>query len=445
MIDMKIAIFFALISFIFFITSVNAAQIWTSDFTNPSTAKRTFYDTNDTIYLNSDPSAFTATTTLRVYIVNDNNTWVNQTNLTDMRGTYSTVVTDSLGTISKRAILQPTLTVGKFDVVIDVNGNGIYDEGTCGTTDCVYHLTETGFEVLKTPQPVITAAYGSYNPVNHNWVYDPTNNNNVMMNLKLTGDTEEVVKLTIVYLSAFGTGNDKTGISVVKLIGDDNNNGIYDSEDSLKAWGTFFNDDGIANLIFTSSIYLQPNSTQNFLIVYTMSSSVNDGETYGANVLNVEGTGETTKLVAKVSNLPLATSIKTISASPYQTTTTTSVITTTTTVIPTDECSSKQDCKADYCSGKKQYTYNCEYSDQEKRKICTSSTKDVKCCENNDCNLDQECVDYKCKSKSTLFGPEVMIVISIVVVVVICFLTAYLYFKSVRKRPKYEFSEQRYS
>lgn len=440
---MKRMMLFVLISFVFFINSASA-QLWTSDFSG--NVKRTFYNTNDSVYLTSN-AIFTPTTTLRVYIVNDNNTWIDQTNLTDVRGNYSTMITNSSGAIDKKDIWDPTLTVGKFDVVIDLNSNGVYDSGTCGTNDCVYSLTDTGFQVLRTPKPVISAGYGSFNPINHNWAYDPTNPYNIMMNLKLTGDTEENVKINTIYLSAFGSGNDKSGIKVVRIINDDNNNGLYDLGDTLKAWGSFYNDDGIASLVFPSPMSLPANGSVSLLVVYSMDKSVKDGETYAANVINIDAIGETTAVSATVSNLPLSTVTKTIIASPYQTTTTSSVTTTTTTTtLSKDECTKKEDCKTDYCGGKKQYNYSCEYSEEEKKNICKTSTTDVGCCDNSDCGNGEECVNNECEKKPTMFTNETILIITVIVVAVISLLTAYFYLKTKRReKPEYEYREQRYS
>jgi len=441
---MKKVICFTLISFIFFISSANA-QIWTSDF--QGNVKRTFYNTNDSVYLTST-AIFTVNTALRIYIVNDNNSWVNQSNLTDVRGNYSNVTTNTSGAIDRREIWVPKLIVGKFDVVLDLNGNGLYDGGTCGTNDCIYNLTETGFEVLKTPKPVISAGYGSYNPINHNWAYDPTNPYNVMMNLKLSGDTEEAVKINTIYLSGFGSGDDRRGITVVRIINDDNGNGLYDPGDTLKGWGTFLNDDGMAVLGFQTPMNLPANGTLSLLIVYSMSSNVKDGEMYAANIVTIEGTGEVTKVAAAVSNLPLATCTKTIIVSPYQTTTTTLTTTTTTTTTTTmlkDECTTKQDCKSDYCSEKRQYTYSCEYSQEEKRKVCKSSAISVKCCENSDCNKDEECANYDCKSKPTTISTEMTVIIVSIIMITVFLLTIYFYLKSKRRKPEYQYGRQSYS
>jgi hypothetical protein len=62
-------------------------------------------------------------------------------------GTETTVSSDSLGNIAPTRVWSDPLTPGKYDIVVDVNGNGEYDEGVDALDDSEVEVT-AGFFVI---------------------------------------------------------------------------------------------------------------------------------------------------------------------------------------------------------------------------------------------------------------------------------------------------------
>jgi hypothetical protein len=79
-------------------------------------------------------SGYPQANTYNLYIVNDINDWSSITNIpADVRGAPTTVQTDSSGQIIPKppnppAVWTPT-SVGKYDIIVDVNNNGEYNAG----------------------------------------------------------------------------------------------------------------------------------------------------------------------------------------------------------------------------------------------------------------------------------------------------------------------------
>jgi hypothetical protein len=64
-----------------------------------------------------------------------------------VQGTATTVSSDSSGNINLIAVWNEPLTPGKYDIVVDVNGNGRYDNGVDAL--CNNKITATaGFFVI---------------------------------------------------------------------------------------------------------------------------------------------------------------------------------------------------------------------------------------------------------------------------------------------------------
>jgi hypothetical protein len=141
------------------------------------------------------------------------------------------------------------------------------------------------------------------------------------------GDFEDV-KIKSLSLIANGTGDDSKGISAIKIILDSNSDGQYNPTETLIGSGKYLRDNGIAQVNIYDGYNIPLNNTAYFLIVYTMSNSSSNGDSYYFNLVSVEVIGVTDMLAAKVSGTPIKSAIKTISAATI-TTTTSSVITTT--------------------------------------------------------------------------------------------------------------------
>ena len=62
-------------------------------------------------------------------------------------GTVITVSSDAIGDIPATLVWGDPLVVGKYDIVVDVNGNGMYDEGIDALDDSDIEVT-AGFNVI---------------------------------------------------------------------------------------------------------------------------------------------------------------------------------------------------------------------------------------------------------------------------------------------------------
>lgn len=332
----KVFLLAVLTLFLFSFIHLVRADFWTSD--NLGQPKNSFY-TNESVYITSNNSFLTASSTAYVYIVSDNNSWVNQTTLSDVSGGRKTISVNSSGAIYVQSIWNPTTSIGTYDVVIDVDKDGVYNNQTCGTGgDCVFNLTTYGFKVFRTPIPIVAASYGQFNPQSASWTYDSNSPNLVKLQMKLVSDAAEDVKITNIFVSASGTGDDKEGVSAIKLYLDSNGNGVFDQGETLIAYGNYPTDDGVLPLIFTSGSYILPvNTTVNMILVYTMSSKVVSGTTFGGQIAQISANGANTNTGATVTGMPLNLAVTTISGGVTTTTTTTTALTTTTTTttVPT--------------------------------------------------------------------------------------------------------------
>lgn len=74
-----------------------------------------------------------------------------------MPGTIIFFVTDSDGNITTLAWGQP-LTLGKYDIIVDVNGNGVYDEGIDALDDNDTEIT-AGIVVIPEFQSLFLFAF----------------------------------------------------------------------------------------------------------------------------------------------------------------------------------------------------------------------------------------------------------------------------------------------
>jgi hypothetical protein len=80
------------------------------------------------VYINGSGLAPFATYDL--YVVNDVDNWVNGTSIpARVPDTAINVSTDVAGTISPAVAWSDPQTFGSYDMIVDLNGNGVYDAG----------------------------------------------------------------------------------------------------------------------------------------------------------------------------------------------------------------------------------------------------------------------------------------------------------------------------
>jgi len=84
---------------------------------------RDVFNVSDSVYAKG--MGYIPSSSCNLYIVSDRN-W---TDGMAISGSAMNVDTDETGNILPADLLNPPLSLGKYDIVVDVNGNGVYDEG----------------------------------------------------------------------------------------------------------------------------------------------------------------------------------------------------------------------------------------------------------------------------------------------------------------------------
>ena len=95
---------------------------------NATGDKKDYFNLHEDVYLNG--SDFLPSTAYDLYIVNDVNTWNDNMSIPSrISGTATSILSDSNGTLSPTAAWSDPSTLGEYDIIVDVNGNGFYDAG----------------------------------------------------------------------------------------------------------------------------------------------------------------------------------------------------------------------------------------------------------------------------------------------------------------------------
>lgn len=328
--------------FIFFLSvfsNLAEASIFTC---NSTGVEKTSFYSNESVYVTSNTSITTNATSVKFYIAT-HRTWSAGANLTTAANISIYVSTNSTGHVPITLLWSPTLIIGTYDVIADVNNNSTFD-----AEDQLYTGTGSGFSVLQQLAPTLVIIKGAKSPPDHDWHVELNGSQkNVMLQINLTAGSYDAVKVNSFALLASGSGDDKNGIHLVALYYDANGNGIYDEGDSLFGFGQYSIDDGVATIDTDNKLTIAASSTVTLIFVYTMTNSSGSatGSTYVFQLASIDGVGVNTGTVAKVSGL-LYSAVKTVYSSASTTTTisantTTSPTTTepiaTTTTVPENE------------------------------------------------------------------------------------------------------------
>ena len=95
---------------------------------NPDGNKKDAFDLGEPIFAYGNN--YSPSTTYNLYIVEDQETWTNGTTIpTRIPGTTTTITSNNEGAIPPTIIWNNPQAIGKYDIVIDVNSNGVYDSG----------------------------------------------------------------------------------------------------------------------------------------------------------------------------------------------------------------------------------------------------------------------------------------------------------------------------
>jgi len=93
-----------------------------------SGTKKDDFNQYQDVYANG--SVFTPFGTYDLYIVDDVNDWVDTMSIpARVAGTATSIVSNANGIVIPNAVWSDPATIGKYDMIVDVNGNGLYDKG----------------------------------------------------------------------------------------------------------------------------------------------------------------------------------------------------------------------------------------------------------------------------------------------------------------------------
>jgi len=84
-----------------------------------------------------------ADTSVDIYVVNNKDVWKYGDALTDVSGKYETETTGDDGSISTTLIWDSPLTLGSYDIVVDINQNGKWNKG-----EPIDDIVSVGFEAI---------------------------------------------------------------------------------------------------------------------------------------------------------------------------------------------------------------------------------------------------------------------------------------------------------
>jgi len=90
--------------------------------------KKDVFDLAEIVYVNG--TGYSPSATYTIYLVNDVASWSDGMPIpARVLGTESTVSSDSEGRIPPTVVWNDPLTPGEYDILVDFNNNGVYDEG----------------------------------------------------------------------------------------------------------------------------------------------------------------------------------------------------------------------------------------------------------------------------------------------------------------------------
>ena len=242
-----------------------------------------------------------------IYIVEHKETWANDDVLTDVSGSVESVISDGSGNMPSVTLAWATpLAIGSYDIVLDTNLDGKYHEDL----DCIDTIDEIGFSVAQATGSG-SAALGANDPGDHEWVIGVTDANNVMMHLALTAGELEDVDITAIEITESGTGDEAVGVTVVKIVEDEDADGAYDEEvDTLLGSGVFTAEESVLDIEVTGTI--EAEGTKDILFVYVMGDTHLEADTYQLEVSSVIATGTLSEDEIILANLPISSGVGTV-------------------------------------------------------------------------------------------------------------------------------------
>jgi len=216
-----------------------------------------------------------------VYVVGDRGSWKDGTELVDVSGGVEEVDIDEDGELTLTRVWDSRLDVGEYDVVLDTDEDGEYDEGEC--------VTDDGFKVIDAGEG--TVKLGSKSPdEDFRWRVKFDEPFVVMLQVRLFAKDLEDLRITTFTIDASGTGNERESLLDVIVAEDRGGDGEYrDGSDTILGHGTYVRDSG--EITIATNFLLEAGDSANILIVYAMGADFLDGKTFLVDLDKVEAEG----------------------------------------------------------------------------------------------------------------------------------------------------------
>jgi hypothetical protein len=330
--------FVALIFSLIFLSSLSTAlaSIYTCD---RSGVEKTSFYSNESVYVTSDVNITNESKAIRFYVAS-HRTWSFGVNLTQASNFSKNINTNSSGYVPVNLLWSSPLSLGNYDLIADVNGNGTYD-----SEDLLYNATGDGFSVLEEPLPTLTVSKGENSPPDHNWYEENQSLTNPMLQVILKAGSYEGVSVSSLHVSASGTGDDKAGVQYVAVCLDYDKNGSCDWGEEIVGMGQYNRDDGILSIDTRNNLNIGPNSSITLLFFYKMrnSSGSYEGKSYWFQLVMIDAFGTKTGNRARIDGLPISSAVKMVYSKVVETTTTTTSTTSTITIPTTTTTISKEE------------------------------------------------------------------------------------------------------
>jgi hypothetical protein len=123
---------------------------------NQTGIQKDYFNTTDEVYVKG--TGYLPMTSYDIYIVDDV-AWTDGMAIPErVLGTVTSIVTNSFGNISKTLVWSSPLAEGKYDICVDVNGNGMYDQHVDALDDYEGQVT-AGFVVPEFPSFLIISLF----------------------------------------------------------------------------------------------------------------------------------------------------------------------------------------------------------------------------------------------------------------------------------------------
>lgn len=295
-----ISLFFASIMTLFLAFVSAQTNPWSA---GSSGAEKNTFTTLEDVYVKSNPICEPATE-VDLYIVKNNDNWTAGESFEDVRNASQNItLKNSIIPLTK---IWSKPKGGDYDIVIDCNKNGVYDE----FIDKIDNFYNIGFKVTSVAGTG-KAELGKKSIGNHSWQYDPESpslaNEMIQLSLLASGEDIELENITI---RASGTGND-TEIDTLEIYIDENNNSKLDEEETMigDIQPAYTEDNSVTSIPL--DYFLTKDLVENILVVYTLKETTAKGE-FSLKVESIYGLGTDSNKVIKLSGLPLNSGTKTI-------------------------------------------------------------------------------------------------------------------------------------